>query len=73
MLSEYKSSLKKLAKFFKKSRDTWKARASDLQKKLIYCKNKIKFLEKGKEKLKLENRELKTKLAALEKETLKKK
>ena len=73
MLSKYKSSLKKLVKFFEKSRDRWKARASDLQKKLIYCKNKITFLEKTRTKLKLENKELKTKLAALEKETLKKK
>ena len=73
MLGKYKSSLKKLVNFFEKSRDAWKARASDLQKKLIYCKNKIKFLETTRTKLKLENKELKIKLAALEKETLKKK
>lgn len=34
MIQEYKSSIERLAKLFKQSRDRWKQRALELQKKL---------------------------------------
>jgi len=66
MIDQYKSPLRKLVKFFEQSRDKWKERSKDLQRKLIYCKNKIKFLEKSSE-----NKALEARIATLEK-TLKK-
>ncbi len=72
MIVQYKSPLKKLVKFFEKSRGNWKERSTDLQRKLIYCKNKINFLAKSKAKIKSENKTLKARISTLEK-TLKKK
>lgn len=66
MEREYKSPLKKLAKFFEQSRDRWKKRAINLSKDVIRYKNRIKFLESSKSKIKTELKLTKEKLMALE-------
>lgn len=43
-LDGYKSPLKKLVKFFLQSRDKWKARANDKQKRIDFLETKVKDL-----------------------------
>jgi predicted RNase H-like nuclease (RuvC/YqgF family) len=71
----FKSPIKKLTKFFKKSRDAWKDRAKNSMKEIRGNKKRIQFLETSKESLKDKVQELKAKNRRLEKamEDLKKK
>ncbi len=68
MESDYKSPLKKLVKFFEKSRDKWKVRALKSSEDIIRFKNRIKFLESSKAKVISENKALKEKLSLIEEE-----
>jgi len=72
MESDYKSPLRKLVRFFEKSRDKWKERALKSSEDIIRFKNRIKFLESSKAKVIAENRSLKEKLALIEKDLKKK-
>ncbi len=73
MQDNYKSPLRKLIKFFEKSRDKWKARALSSSTEIIRYKNRIKFLESSKSKVISENKNLKEKLNLTEKELKKNK
>ena len=66
MESPYKTPLKKLAKYFESSRDGWKIRAQNAASETKLKRNRIKFLEESKAKLKQENLELKQRLSELE-------
>lgn len=50
--SHYKTPLKKLAKFFENSRNKWKERAAEKQKRIEYLEQKIRDLEISREKWK---------------------
>lgn len=72
---EYKSPVKKLAKFFEKSRDQWKAKCKEAKAKIKYLNNKVRDLEKSREKWKqkskqgeVELKKLKNELEALRQE-----
>lgn len=69
---DYKSPLRKLVKHFKKSRDKWKERALESSNNIIRYKNRIKFLESSKSKVKSELKTLKAKLTSIETELKKK-
>lgn len=69
----YKSPLRKLAKYFKESRDKWKKRSLKASADIIRYKNRIKFLESSKSKVIAKNKILKEKIDAFERESLKKK
>ena len=71
----FKSPIKKLTKFFKQSRDTWKDRAKKAMKEIRGNKKRIQFLETSKASLKYKVQELKEQNRELEKalEDLKKK
>jgi uncharacterized protein YlxW (UPF0749 family) len=60
---EYKSPIKKLVGFFEKSRDQWKEKSSENKAKVKLLNNRVRFLEKSKEKLKNEIKSLKIELA----------
>lgn len=62
MENDYKSPMKKLVKFFEKSRDQWKDKAIKAKNKIKLCKNRIKFLETSKSYLKAEMIQLKAEL-----------
>jgi hypothetical protein len=42
--NNYKSPLRKLVKFFQESRDKWKARSSEKQKRIDFLETKVKDL-----------------------------
>jgi len=58
----YKSPLKKLVQFFQESRDNWKKKAQAAKQALKLARNRIRFLEESKAKLKAEVNRLKTQL-----------
>lgn len=60
---EYKSPLKKLVQFFRKSRDEWKKKAQATKQELKLSRNRIRFLEESKAKLKTEVKTLKAQLS----------
>ena len=62
---EYKSSIRKLANFFGKSRDQWKAKCSDAKAMVKKKSNRIRFLEASKEKWKSKAIELEKELARM--------
>jgi len=58
----YQSPLKKLVQFFQESRDNWKNKAQEAKQALKLARNRIRFLEESKAKLKAEVSRLKTQL-----------
>lgn len=60
---KYKSPLKKLVQFFQKSRDAWKNKAQEAKLELKLSKNRIRFLEDSKAKIKAEVKALKVQLS----------
>lgn len=54
----YKSPVRKLARFFEKSRDLWKAKYREAKKAIKYLKNRVRFLEESRERWKKRAREL---------------
>ena len=66
METPYKTPLKKLTVFFLSSRDKWKKRAQKAHYEVKLKRNRIKFLEESKEKLKQENLILKKHIFELE-------
>jgi chromosome segregation ATPase len=68
MEESFKSPIKKLNKFFQRSRDLWKERAKRAIQEIRGYKKRILFLESSKESLKSNNKQLKEQINALEKE-----
>lgn len=60
----FKSPLRKLVFSFKTSRDKWKQKAQKANYDLKLKRNRIKFLEESKAKLKEENSKLKAQIKA---------
>jgi len=54
----YKSPVRKLARFFEKSRDLWKAKCREAKKAIKYLKNRVRFLEESRDRWKKRAREL---------------
>ncbi len=61
----YKSPIKKLVRFFEKSRDQWKAKCREAKARVKRLKNRVRFLEKSKADLKSQVKELKTEVSRL--------
>jgi len=59
---KYKSTSRKLVKFFEKSRDNWKAKYQELKYKMKLMQNKIRYLEKRKTQLNQRVKELQQEL-----------
>ncbi len=59
---KYKSPLRKLVKFFEKSRNNWKAKYQELKYKMKLMQNKIWYLEKRKTHLNQRIKELQQEL-----------
>lgn len=70
MQEEYKSSPKKLIRFFVNSRDNWKEKTIEVKYDLKICKKRIRFLETSKAKLKFKEKELREKQNELQSELL---
>ena len=51
-MDEFKSPVSRLAKLFKKSRDTWKAKALEKQRRLRAAQVKVRDLEQSREQWK---------------------
>lgn len=68
MEHEFKSPLKKLAAFFKSSRDKWKEKCKKAMQEIRSYKKRIEFLEISKASLKGKNKALKLKLERIKKE-----
>ncbi len=54
----YKSPVRKLARFFEKSRDQWKAKCREAKKTIKYLKNRVRFLEESRDRWKSRAQEL---------------
>jgi predicted RNase H-like nuclease (RuvC/YqgF family) len=54
----YKSPVRKLARFFERSRDQWKAKCRKAKETIKCLKNRVRFLEESKERWKNEAQEL---------------
>lgn len=65
---EYKSPVKKLVKFFEKSKNKWREKCKEHSYDLKMKNKRIKFLESTKSFLKEENVKLKQKIKDLEKQ-----
>jgi chromosome segregation ATPase len=60
---EFKSPPRKLIAFFEKSRDQWKSKFAKAKKDLKRLENRVRFLEKGKAKWKVEAKRLQAEAA----------
>ena len=65
---EYKSPVQRLARLFKKSRDVWKEKAAQKQKKLRALEIKVRDLSASREKWKAKARAAETQLRQLQSE-----
>lgn len=63
---DYKSPVRKLALFFKRSRDKWKLKMASAKKELKRLENRVRFLEKSRDQWKEKARRLEAKSARLE-------
>ncbi len=59
---KYKSPLRKLVKFFEKSRNNWRAKYQELKYKMKLMQNKTRYLEKRKTQLNQRIKELQQEL-----------
>ena len=66
MASKYKSPQHKLVKFFKESRDAWKARSSEYHAQLNNANNKLRYHQNKSKELQAERKELLAKITELE-------
>jgi hypothetical protein len=62
----YKSPVRKLARFFEKSRDQWKAKCREAKTMVKRLKNRVRFLEESRERWKNRAKELQAKVAQME-------
>ena len=63
---EYKSQVRKLVAFLKRSRDKWKLKMANAKKELKRLENRGRFLEKSRDQWKDKARELEAKNARLQ-------
>lgn len=63
---EYKSPVRKLARFFEKSRDQWKAKCREAKRMIRLLKSRIRFLEKSRDRWRQRAKEMKQKLTEAE-------
>jgi hypothetical protein len=68
----YKSPVKKLARFFEKSRDQWKAKYCEAKTTIVYLRNRANSLEKSRDHWKRQAQEAREKLKDYEEQTEKK-
>ncbi|MEA2009062.1 MAG: hypothetical protein U9O54_08060 [Chloroflexota bacterium] len=66
---EYKSPVRKLARFFEKSRDLWKEKYREAKKKIVYLRNRVSYLEDSREEWKRKAKEAEKKLKEYEAQT----
>jgi len=64
----YKSPVRKLARFFEKSRDQWKAKCRAAKTMVKRLKSRVRFLEESRERWKKRAKELQAKVAQMEAE-----
>jgi len=62
----YKSPVRKLARFFEKSRDQWKAKCREAKTTIKYLKNRVRFLEESREHWKSQAQELEARVKQME-------
>jgi len=62
----YKSPVRKLAQFFEKSRDQWKAKCREAKATIKLLKNRIRFLEESRERWKSRAKELEAQVKQME-------
>ena len=62
----YKSPVRKLARFFEKSRDQWKAKCREAKATIKYLKNRVRFLEESRERWKSGAQELEARVKQME-------
>lgn len=62
----YKSPVRKLARFFEKSRDQWKAKCREAKKTVKYLKNRVRFLEESRDRWKGQAQELEARVKQME-------
>lgn len=71
-VDDLKSPVKKLLRFFKHSRDQWKAKHSNLKKECALLANQVRAVEKSRADWKAKAKEAQRKLAEFERDSLKK-
>jgi len=69
----YKSPIKKLARYFEKSRDQWKTKYGKAKKTIVYLNNRVRSLEKSRDNWKSQAQEAKEKLKTYEAQNSQKK
>ncbi len=62
----YKSPVRKLARFFEKSRDQWKAKYREAKATIKYLKNRVRFLEESRDRWKSQAQELEAQVKQME-------
>jgi chromosome segregation ATPase len=62
----YKSPVRKLARFFEKSRDQWKAKCREAKKTIKHLENRVRFLEESRARWKSRAQELETRVKQME-------
>ena len=62
----YKSPIRKLARFFEKSRDNWKIKYKEVKTTVRYLKDKVSSLEKSRDNWKKKAQDANAKLVAYE-------
>jgi chromosome segregation ATPase len=62
----YRSPVRKLARFFEKSRDQWKAKCREAKRTIKYLKNRVRFLEEGRDRWKSQAQELEARVKQME-------
>lgn len=62
----YKSPVRKLARFFEKSRDQWKAKCREAKRTIKYLKNRVRFLEENRDRWKGRAEELEVRVKQME-------
>jgi chromosome segregation ATPase len=62
----YTSPVRKLARFFEKSRDQWKAKCRAAKQTIKYLQNRVRFLEESRERWKSRAQELEARVKQLE-------
>ena len=62
----YKSPVRKLARFFEKSRDRWKAKCREAKRTIKYFKNRVRFLEDSRDRWKSRAHELEARVKQME-------
>ncbi len=62
----YKSPVRKLARFFEKSRDQWKGKCREAKATIKRLKNRVRFLEESRERWKRRVQELEAQVKQVE-------